>query len=51
MFLAGLISGCGEGQPNAPAQPTDLGKDFGQKSQDMMKNANSGMDLKGAKKK
>ncbi|MGP0063111.1 MAG: hypothetical protein ACLQGP_05835 [Isosphaeraceae bacterium] len=49
-FLSGVIAGCGgESQPNAPAEPADLGPDFAKKTADMMKNANSGMDLKGAK--
>jgi hypothetical protein len=50
-FLAGLISGCGENQPNEPAKPSDLGADFAKKTADQMKAANSGMDLKAAKKK
>jgi len=49
-FLTGAIPGCGgESQPNAPAQPEEVNADFGKKSADMMKNANSGMDLKAAK--
>jgi hypothetical protein len=48
-ILGGVLSGCGEDQPNTPAQPTELGADFGKKTQDMMKNANSGMDLKATK--
>ena len=49
-ILAGVISGCGgEDQPNAPAKAEDLGPDFAKKTADMMKNANSGMDLKAAK--
>ncbi len=39
-------TGCGEDQPNAPAQPKDLTPDFGKSTADMMKNANSGMDPK-----
>lgn len=48
--LTGALPGCGEDQPNQPAQQKDLGEDFAKKTADMMKNANSGMDLKGAKK-
>jgi hypothetical protein len=48
-FLAGILAGCGEDQPNAPAKPADLTPDFGTKSADMMKAANSGMaPVKGA---
>jgi len=43
---AGMISGCGEDQPNAPAQPAEVNVDFAKKTADMMKNANSGMDPK-----
>jgi hypothetical protein len=40
-ILSGVIAGCGgDDQPNTPAQPTELGADFAQKSQDMMKAAN-----------
>jgi hypothetical protein len=39
-ILSGVIAGCGEDQPNTPAQPTELGPDFAKKSQDMMKEAN-----------
>ncbi len=45
-FLGCLFSGCGEDQPNTPAQPTDLNADFAKKTADMMKDANAGMDLK-----
>jgi hypothetical protein len=48
-ILAGLISGCGEGQPNHPAQPNEVTPDFAKNSADMMKNANAGMDPKKAK--
>jgi hypothetical protein len=48
-FVAGMISGCGEDQPNAPAQPSEVNADFGKKTADMMKNANSGIDPKNAK--
>jgi hypothetical protein len=43
-LVAGMISGCGEDQPNAPAQPAELNADFAKKTADMMKSANSGMD-------
>jgi hypothetical protein len=48
-FLAGLIPGCGEDQPNRPAQPDEVTADFGKKSADMMKAANAGMDPKKAR--
>ncbi len=48
VVLAGILPGCGEDQPNAPAAPSEVNADFGKKSQDMMKDANSGMDLKKA---
>jgi hypothetical protein len=48
-ILGGVFSGCGENQPNPPAKDADLGADFAKKSQDMMKDANSGMNLKAAK--
>jgi hypothetical protein len=48
-ILGGVLSGCGEDQPNSPAKPADLGEDFAKKTADQMKNANSGMDLKAAK--
>jgi hypothetical protein len=48
-FLVGAVSGCGgEDQPNAPAQPNETNADFAKKTADMMKAANSGMDLKKA---
>ncbi len=47
--VAGMISGCGEDQPNAPAQPGEVNVDFAKKTADMMKNANSGMDPKKSK--
>ncbi len=52
-LLSGVIAGCGgEDQPNTPAQPSEVGTaDFAKKTQDMMKDANSGMDLKKAPKK
>jgi hypothetical protein len=49
-LMAGMTSGCGEDQPNAPAQPGDLNADFAKKTADMMKSANSGIDPKIAKK-
>jgi hypothetical protein len=48
-ILGGVLPGCGEDQPNAPAKSSELGEDFAKKTADMMKNANSGMDLKAAK--
>ena len=48
--LAAFISGCGEDQPNASAQPGEANAAFGKKSADMMKSANAGMDPKIAKK-
>jgi hypothetical protein len=42
--------GCGEDQPNAPAQPAEVNADFAKKTADMMKSANSGMDPKAVKK-
>lgn len=50
-FLACVFSGCGEDQPNAPAQPSEVNADFAKKTADMMKDANKGMDIKGAKSK
>jgi hypothetical protein len=49
-FVAGVISGCGEDQPNAAAQPNEVNADFAKKSVDMMKSANAGMDPKAARK-
>jgi hypothetical protein len=49
-FLGCLLSGCGDDQPNAPATAEDVNSpDFAKKTADMMKAANSGMDLKKAK--
>jgi hypothetical protein len=48
-ILGVVLPGCGEDQPNAPAKPAELGENFAKQSQDMMKSANSGMDLKAAK--
>jgi hypothetical protein len=48
-ILAGLISGCGEDQPNKPAQPNEVTPDFAKNTADMMKKANTGMDPKAAK--
>ncbi len=49
LVLAGVCAGCGEDQPNAPTPPEATNADFGKSSQDMMKSANSGMDLKKAR--
>lgn len=51
MGLIGLSAvGCGENQPNAPAQPAEVSSaDFAKKTADMMKNANTGMDPKQSK--
>lgn len=48
--LIGLgTAGCGEDQPNKPAQPEDVSSaDFAKKTADMMKDANTGMDPKKA---
>ena len=46
-----VLSGCGEDQPNAPAQPSEVNADFAKKTADMMKDANSGMDPKALKNK
>jgi hypothetical protein len=48
--LAGMMAGCGEDQPNAPAQPSEVTGQFAQKTVDMMKSANTGMDPKAARK-
>jgi len=48
-LLVGSISGCGQDQPNPPAQPSDLTSDFAQKTADQMKAANTGMDPKQAR--
>ena len=50
-ILASGAAGCGEDQPNAPADTKELNADFGKNAQDMMKKANSGMDLKASQKK
>ncbi len=50
-FLGCIFSGCGEDQPNAPAQPEDVNTDFAKKTTDMMKDANTGMDIKAGKSK
>jgi len=48
--LVGFIPGCGgEDQPNASATPEQVNADFGAKSAELMKNANTGMDPKKAK--
>jgi hypothetical protein len=49
VFVAGMISGCGEDQPNAPAQPGEVTVDFAKKTAEMMKNANSSIDPAKAK--
>jgi hypothetical protein len=49
-FLGVGITGCGEDQPNAPAQESELTPDFAKKTADQMKAANTGMDLKNAPK-
>ena len=48
-FVAGTISGCGEDQPNSPAQPGGLNGGFGKETADKMKKANSSFDSKKAK--
>jgi hypothetical protein len=48
-FLAGVVSGCSENQPNAPTPASETGPEFAKNTADMMKNANTGMDLKKAK--
>jgi hypothetical protein len=48
-FVIGMISGCGEDQPNAPAQPGEVNADFAKKTVDMMKEANAAIDPKKAK--
>jgi hypothetical protein len=49
-FLGCVFSGCGEDQPNQPAQPAQVNADFAKQTADMMKNANAGsMDLKKGK--
>lgn len=49
VFMASFIPGCGEDQPNAPAKPEEVNADFGAKTADMMRGANTGMDPKKAK--
>jgi hypothetical protein len=46
-FLGGIISGCGEDQPNA-ARPEQVTNEFATSSADMMRKANTGMDPKQA---
>lgn len=48
--VAGVLPGCGEDQPNAAAQPSEVNADFTKKTVDMMKAANAGMDPKNARK-
>ena len=45
-LLAGVFAGCGDDQPNAPAQPNEVNQEFVSKTADMMKSANTGMDPK-----
>jgi hypothetical protein len=47
--MAIALGGCGENQPNAPANPQEQSADFGQKAGEMMKTANTGMDPKNLK--
>ena len=47
-LLAGFAAGCDEDQPSTPTPAAEANADFGKKSQDMMKAANSGIDLKKA---
>jgi hypothetical protein len=47
-FVAGIISGCGEDQPNS-ARPEQVNTEFATNSADMMRKANTGMDPKQAK--
>jgi hypothetical protein len=42
-ILAGFVSGCGEDQPNHPAQANEVTADFAKSAADMMKNANAGI--------
>ena len=48
-LMLGFVAGCGEDQPNPPASASETNADFSKKTADMMKNANTGMDLKKAK--
>jgi len=48
-IVTGMASGCGEGQPNSPAQPDQVTPDFAKATSDRMKAANTGMDPKKAK--
>jgi len=50
LCLPCAFMGCGEDQPNKPAQPQDLGPDFAKKTADMMKGANKAIDPKAVKK-
>jgi hypothetical protein len=53
-FLAGMISGCGDGadSPNATPPEATNSPDFAKKTADMMKDANAGsMDLKKVQQK
>ncbi len=49
-LLGCVFSGCGENQPNAPAQPSEVNADFAKKTADMMKDANTGMNPKAKSK-
>ena len=49
VILAGALGGCGEDQPNSPAKLEEQSPDYGQKTGDMMKTANSGLDSKNLK--
>ncbi len=48
-LMVAFVAGCGEDQPNPPAAASETNADFSKKTADMMKNANTGMDLKKAK--
>jgi hypothetical protein len=48
-LVACMLSGCGESQPNAPAKPEQINPEFSQKSADMMKAANVGLNQQKAK--
>jgi hypothetical protein len=50
-FLAGIVSGCGDDSNSGAQAPQDTGPEFAQKTADMMKAANTGMDLSKAQKK
>jgi hypothetical protein len=48
-FVTGMIAGCGENQPNSPAQPSEVTADFAKSTADRMKAANASIDPKKAK--